>query len=125
MATDANSVLQASVTKTASFNSAGVDLKTGTPRRGLKAVVRYSAANHASGTGTFTFSMEHSDDNTTFYATGSGAADVITLTTTAQAGEIFIPFETSKRYVRLVETLGAGSTTPTITYEGWIVLGRP
>jgi hypothetical protein len=42
MATDANLTLQASVTKTGSFNGAGVDLKTGTPRRGL--VARVSTA---------------------------------------------------------------------------------
>ena len=42
MATDANLILQSSVTKTASFNGTGVDLKVGTPRRGLVARVLYS-----------------------------------------------------------------------------------
>src|SRR3954467_5768250 len=104
MATDAKLALQASVTKTGTFNGTGVDLKAGTPRRGLKARVIYSAATNASGSNAFTFSVDHSDDNSTFYALSSGAADVVTLSTTAQAGEIFIPFETSKRYVRLTVT---------------------
>jgi hypothetical protein len=125
MATDAKLTLQASVTKTATFNGAGVDLGTGTPRRGLKARVIYSAATNASGSNAFTFSIDHSDDNSTFYQTASGAADVVTLSTTAQAGEIFIPFETSKRYVRLTVTQAGAGSTPTITYQGDITMARP
>jgi hypothetical protein len=49
MATDANVVLQASVTKTATFNGAAVQFPGGTPRRGLYARVLYSAATNASG----------------------------------------------------------------------------
>jgi hypothetical protein len=50
---------------------------------------------------------------------------VITLTTTAQAGEIFIPFRTKKAYVRLVQTLSASTNSPTITYQGDIVQAKP
>lgn len=121
---DSNLVLAASATITASANSTAVDLK-GTPRRGLKAQINYSAATNASGSNSFTFSLEHSDDNSTFYAMSSGAADIINLSTTAQAGEIFIPFETSKRYVRLVSTLAGAGSTPTITRGASIVLSRP
>jgi hypothetical protein len=121
---DSNLVLQASTTITATTNSTGVDLK-GTPRRGLKAQINYTAAANASGSNTVTFSVEHSDDNSTYYAMSSGAADVITLSTTAQAGEQFIPFETSKRYVRLVSTVAGAGTSPTITRQGAIVLSRP
>src|SRR5689334_8688720 len=105
MATDAKLALQASVTKTASFNGAGLDLANGTPLDApLWARIIYSAATNASGSNAFTFTVEHSDDNSTFYLLASGASDVITLSTTAQAGEIFIPFVTRKRYVRLVIT---------------------
>jgi hypothetical protein len=124
MARDANLVLQSSVTKTASFNSTGVDLK-GTPRRGLKAVVKHTASANASGSNTLVWSVEHSDDNSTFYALASGAGDTVTLSTTTQAGEISIPFETSKRYVRLVLTVAGAGGSPTTTYEGHIVLARP
>ena len=85
----------------------------------------YSAATNASGSNSFTFSVEHSDDNSTFTALASGAADIVNLSTTAQAGEIHIPFETSKRYVRLVATLTGAGSTPTITYQGDLTLGRP
>jgi hypothetical protein len=121
---DALLVLQASVTKTASFNSTGLAVP-GTPLAGLVARILYSAANQASGAGVWTFTVEHSDDNSTWYALASGAADAITLTTTAQAGEIFIPFRTAKAYVRLVLTLSGSSTTPTITYSADLGLSKP
>jgi hypothetical protein len=38
-----------------------------------------------------TFSIEVSDDNSTFYRRTDGAAEIINLSTTAQAGEIFLP----------------------------------
>jgi hypothetical protein len=127
MATDAKLVLQAVVTKTASFNGAGLDLGTGSPIFGIMlwARVIYSAATNASGANSFTFAVEHSDDNATFFALSSGAADIVNLSTTAQAGEIYIPFTTRKRYVRLVEVLAGAGTTPTITYTGDIVEARP
>jgi len=125
MATDANLTLQASVTKTATFNGAGVDLKTGTPNEGLVAVVRFSAATNASGSNSATFSIDHSDDDSTYYALTSGAADVVNLSTTAQAGEIFLPFRTRKRYVRLTVTVAGAGSTPTITYSGTIQPGMP
>ena len=127
MALDALAVLQASVTKTATFNGAGYDLKIpgGTPNRGSVAVIQYSAATNASGANAFTFSIDHSTDDSTYYALASGAADVVTLSTTAQAGEIYIPFRTDKRYVRLTVTqVGAGST-PTITYVAYLADGMP
>jgi hypothetical protein len=125
MATDALLTLQSSVTKTATFNGTAVDLKTGTPRRGLKARVIYSAATNASGSNTVAFTIDHSDDNSTFYTLSSNAENNIALSTTAQSGEIFIPFETSKRYVRLTCTISGAGSTPTVTYGGEITLGRP
>lgn len=127
MATDAKLVLQASTTKIASFNGAGLDLQTGTPIFAilLWARVIYSAATNASGSSSFTFAVEHSDDNATFFPLSSGAADVVNLSTVAQAGEIFIPMVTRKRYVRLVEVLAGAGPTPTITYQGDVVEARP
>lgn len=125
MATDALIQLQASVTKTSTFQGTAVDLKTGTPRRGLKARVIYSAATNASGSNTVAFTIEHSDDNSTFYTLSSNVENNVALSTTAQSGEFFIPFETSKRYVRLVATFSGAGSTPTITYGGEITLSRP
>ena len=126
MAIDAKLALQASVTKTASFNSAGLDLLNGTPLDDvLFARVIYSAATNASGSNSVTFSIEHSDDNATFYTLTSGASDIINLSTTAQSGELFFPVVTRKRYIRLVATFAGAGSTPTITYQGDISPSRP
>ncbi len=126
MASDANLALQASVTKTATFNGAGVDLGAGPSTKfPLFAEVIYSAATNASGSNTVTFSVDHSDDNSTFYAHTSGAADAVSLSTTAQSGVVYIPIATRKRYVRLTVTVSGAGSTPTVTYLGKIVASRP
>lgn len=135
---DATQALQASVTKTASFNGAWLDLgggsgvpspmpSGGTPAFGLVARIEYSAASNASGSNTVTFSLDVSDDGSTAVGTGEfvAADKIITLSTTAQAGEIFIPFEIRHRYVRLVATVAGAGSTPTITYQGEIVGSWP
>ena len=132
MPTDALIQLQAQVTKTATFNGSAITLPGGTPRRGLKARVIYSAASNASGSNTALFTLDVSRDggstwNSEFYA------DPITLSTTAQSGEIFLPFDVSPSSVgstngvqiRLSVTISGSGSTPTITYGGEIVLGRP
>lgn len=122
MAFDGLQVLQASVTKAASFNSTGVDFQTGTTRTKLFARVLVTAATSTT-TNTATFTLEHSDDNSTFYALGSAAADVLSLTTTNQTAQVWIPILTPKRYIRLVLTT-AGGGTPSVTYQGEISFGR-
>ena len=125
MPNDANLTLQAAVTKTATFNGTGLDLKTGTPRRGMKAHVYYTAATNASGSNTVTFSIDHSDDNATFYPLANQADTPIALSTSAQQGEVYVPFETSKRYVRLTVTIAGGGSTPTVSYTGYLGIARP
>lgn len=135
MAQDANLVLQASVTKTATFNGAWVELGA-TPLRGLFAHVFYSAATNASGSNSVLFQIDVSPDNgTTVYSAEYAAEDqVIALSTAAQAGEIVIPFnlqtpgvikavETGLAAVRLTATFSGAGSTPTITYSGAIELG--
>lgn len=124
MVTDAKITLQASVTKTATFNGAGVDIK-GTHVWGLVARIIYSAATNASGSNTVAFSIDHSDDNSTFYPLASGTENNVALSTTAQAAEIFISFRTKKRYVRLTATVSGAGSTPTITYGGELQLALP
>jgi hypothetical protein len=136
MAQDANLTLQASVTKTATFNGSWVELPGGTPMRGLYAHVFYSAATNASGSNTVTFSIDISPDNgtTTYSAEFSAADQAIALSTTAQAGEIVIPFHlntpgvikainTGLAAVRLTCTISGAGSTPTVTYSGAIELG--
>lgn len=132
MATDALIALQASVTKTATFNGSAVTLAGGTPRRGLVARVIYSAATNASGSNSVTFSVDVSyDAGSTWYSDFSEASKVVNLSTTAQTGEFFIPFSISPTsvangcQVRLTATFAGAGSTPTITYQGDLMLSRP
>ncbi len=131
MPSDANVALQASVTKTATFNGAALILPGGTPRRGLNARIIYSAAQQASGSGVWTFSIDVCYDGVPTTWNVDFVAPPITLTASAQSGEIFIPFSISPTSVangtqiRLTATLSGSPTTPTITYRGDLVAGRP
>ena len=125
MPADANMVLQASVVRTATGNGTGVDLKVGTPPRPLFARIVYSAASNASGSNTVTFEVQHSADNSTYYTAISGAKDVVTLSTTVQAGEIYLPILTKERYARLTATFAGAGSTPTITYKADMAAAAP
>lgn len=125
MAIDEQAVLQASVTKVDTFNSAGYDLVSGTPARGCVAVVNVSSASNTTGNATITYKIQHSADDSTYYDCASGADQIITTSATATPYEICIPFSTKKRYVRLVATFSSTTGTPTATYSGYITFSRP
>lgn len=127
MATDALMALQASVTKTATFNGAALDLATRPPvGLNLFARVLYSAASNASGANSVTFTIDGSTDNTNWTTIGGARpSDAVTLSTTAQAGEVFIPIQGFVRYIRLTATFAGAGTVPTITYQGDVVMGAP
>lgn len=119
MPADVSGVLQSTVTKTASFNSSGYNLLTGTPKRGL--VARFCIASYISG-GTagalFTPSIEQSDDNTTFVACASGLAITGGTAAVTTLAPQFIHFFTKKDYVRSVITVtNTVTATPSITYK--------
>lgn len=114
---DALLQLQASVTKTSTFSGAALDLKTGTPRRGMKARLLITAASGTSPT--FDGTVEHSDSS------GSGFTTLATFAQKTTTGEDAISFETSKRYVRFTATLAAGSGSPSFTYQVDLMLARP
>jgi hypothetical protein len=123
--------LQSSVTKTATFNGAALTLPGGTPRGStLYARVIYSAATNASGSNSVTFSVDVATDGGTNYS-AQFQAPALALSTTAQAGELFIPFEASPTSLangvklRLSATFGGAGSTPTITYQGDIVPSKP
>lgn len=132
MATDALIGLQASVTKTSTFSSSAYTLASGTPRYGLKARVIYSAGSSGTATSTAIFSVDVSHDGGNNFYT-EAESDPITLPTSGSvSGEIFVPFEISPTSVangtqiKLTVTIAPGaSATPTITYFGDLVLGRP
>lgn len=130
MATDALIALQASVTKTATFNGAAVTLAGGTPRRGLVARVIYSAASASQTGDTVTFSVDVSyDAGSTWNA--DFVAPAVALPTSATSGEIFIPFSISPTSVangtqiRLTPTFSSTAHSDTITYQGDLQQGRP
>jgi hypothetical protein len=132
MPSDANIALQASVTKTATFNGAALVLPGGTPRRGLVARVIYSAASASAGD-TITFSVDVCYDGVPTVWNSDFVAPAITLPLSSApgAGEIFIPFSISPTsvangtQVRLTATFSSTAHTDTITYAGDIVAGRP
>lgn len=135
MPTDALIALQPLVTKTATFSGAALILPGGTPRRGMWARVLYSAASQASGSGVWTFSVDVCLDGvpTTWRSDFLGDPP-ITLTASAQAGELYIPFNCQPTVVsgvitapqiRLTATLSGSPTTPTITYQGDLTLAKP
>lgn len=121
---DALLVLQTQVTKTTAFQGTGVDLKGGTPRRGLKARVLISDVSGAGAGAVWTPIIEHSDDNTAFTTLSTGTAQTVG-TAAAVPAPLFIPFETSKRYVRLSVTLSPTTSSPSISYQGDIGIARP
>lgn len=123
MPVDALIQLQASVTKTATFQGTGVQLTGGTPRRGMAARVLYSAATNASGSNTVTFGVDISYDNSTWYSDFVAADHAVALSTTAQSGEITIPFSVKENaiagsvWIRGVVTVTGAGVSPTVTYQ--------
>lgn len=122
MPADLSASLQSLVTKTATFQSAGYNIPTGTPKRGLWAKFSFASLQGV-GTagGVFTPSIEHSDDNTTF--TTLVSAPGITLATaanTTQPPSVLKVF-TKKPYIRAVLTQTTASGTPSIVYQADIV----
>lgn len=132
MPTDALLALQTSVTKTSTFSGTALNLPAGTPRRGLKARVVYSAGSSGTATSTAIFSVDVSHDGGSNFYT-EAESDPITLPTSGSvSGEIFIPFEVSPTSVangiqiKLTCTIAPGaSATPTITYFSDPVIARP
>lgn len=128
MPSDAQLALQASVTKTATFNGSWIDLSNFPPLVNfIVARVIYSAATNASGSNSVTFSLDVSNDGSTVAGAAEiNAADkIINLSTTAQAGEQFMPVLIKNRYIRLTATFAGAGSTPTITYQGDIVASWP
>ena len=108
-------LMQDTTTKTANFNTAGLDLGSGFAPGGLgqpvAAVVHVTALDVSSGNETYALTLEESSDNATF--TAAGAAQSITAT-----GAAAVRGWLTKRYARL--SLVVGGTTPSITFKAWL-----
>lgn len=122
--TDALLQLQPPVTKTATFAGTAFNFPSGTPRRGIKARFIYSAATNASGSNSVTFGVDVSPDGSTWFSDFVGADQVVNLTTTAQAGEIYVNVETSLPYMRAVAVIAGAGTGPTVNYQCDLEMGR-
>lgn len=120
---DANLIMQSLTTVAATLNSTAVDLKVGTPRRGLKARFLVNTATVVATGTVFTPSIQDSDDNTTFTTLAAGTP--ITGATAGTSAVIFVPFETSRRYARSVMTLSVTTGTPSIAFSVDIGEARP
>jgi hypothetical protein len=114
---DSQLALQAAVTKTASFNSAALDMGSGWAPGGggvpMQAIVNYSAGDFTTGDESYTFKVQDSPDNSAW--TDRSPAVVAPVTVAAPSGVISVGAFIQQRYVRLVATLGG--TTPSITYS--------
>jgi hypothetical protein len=134
MSVDALIALQVSTTKVATFSGAALILPGGTPRRGMKCRVLYSAAGNASGANAVVFSVDVCYDGVPTLWLIDFVAPPINLVVATQQGEIYIPFDISPTMVagvitapqiRLTATFSGAGSTPTITYAGDLSLTRP
>lgn len=105
-------------TITATTNGSGVDTLGYTD--GMVQIVA-GAIDLASGNETYTFSVEESDDNSTFTAV-SGLTTTVTANSQLKEIRLAELNLTRKRYIRVVGTLAG--TTPSFAGVGLVVLGN-
>lgn len=115
MAYDANLQLANVSNASASSQASAVDLKTGTLRGPVMwARIEVVSGDVTSTAVTLSFAIEHSTDNSTWYAHTSGADQVVTIPTGTGATPssdniVWIPIVSDKRYIRLAWTKGGGT----------------
>ena len=68
-----------------------------------------------------TFSVDGSDDNSTFNNIANAADQTVNLSTTVQTGVVYIPVDSIHRYIRVTATFAGAGSTPTITYSARLV----
>ena len=112
---DAQLLMQDATTRTASFNTPGLDLGLGYAPGGLgqpvAAVINVTALDAADGNETYAFVLQESADNVTFAAVGTAA-------TVSAVGVAVAKGRLTKRYVHLALT--ASGTSPSITFKAWL-----
>ena len=112
---DKRLLIQDTTTKTAGFNTPGLDLGAGYAPGGVgqrvAAVVAVVARDTASGDEPYGFTLQESADDATYAACGAA-------TTAGANGVLLARGVLTKRYVRLALT--AGGTTPSITFKAWL-----
>jgi hypothetical protein len=112
---DTKLLLQDTTTKTATFNTPGLDLGTGFAPGGLGlpvgGVVQITAVDVADGNESYTFALQESSDNVTFIPASVAIA-------AGSPGILPVRGRITKRFVRLALTIGG--TTPSITFKAWL-----
>lgn len=111
---DALFLLQDTVTKTATYTGTGLDLKTGTQRRGFKVRLRVPTVSGTSPT--LDITVQHSTDNTTY-------TDLVTFAQVTAAAELFRTVETVQRYIRAKGVISG--TLPSFILTMEMGLARP
>ena len=112
---DTRLLIQDTTTKTAAYNTPGLDLGAGFAPGGLGlpvgAVVQVTAADIADGNESYNFVLQESTDNVTFLpASASVSANGV--------GAFAVRGRVTRRYVRLALTVAG--TTPSITFKAWL-----
>jgi len=120
---DALLVTQPSQTVVNSAVGTALDLKTQTARRGLAMRFVFTAVFNVSGNAAASPIVEHSSDNATWQTLTTG--DPIVTSTVNTPTEQFLPFNTSKRYVRGSVTFASQVGIPTATYHAEVGIARP
>jgi hypothetical protein len=112
---DAGLLMQDTTTKTAVYQTPGLDLGSGFVPGGLgkpaAAIVHVTALDLADGNETYSVVLQESSDNVTFTVAGASLA-VTAVGVAAVKGWL------TKRYVRLSFTIVG--TTPSITFKAWL-----
>lgn len=112
---DAGLLMQDTTTKTAVYQTPGLDLGSGFSPGGLgtpaAAIVNVTALDLADGNESYTLVLQESSDNVTFTAAGA------TVNATA-VGVAAVKGWITKRYVRL--SLTVVGITPSITFKAWL-----
>lgn len=112
---DTQLLIQSTTTKTASYNSAGLDLGSGYAPGGVgqpvAAVVQVTAVDTGDGNETYSFVLQESADNSTFAACGAAVS-------VSDIGAVVVKGRIKRRYVRLALT--AAGTTPSVTFKAWL-----
>lgn len=125
---DDKMLLQDTVTKTATFSSAWIDMgdgyRPGSIGHMCAGVVKVTSADRTSSDETYVFKLQETVADANGVADDSKAADigptsaVDVAAAVATLGIISVGGILSQRFVRLVATLAG--TTPSVTYKAWL-----
>ncbi len=124
MPSDLQLAITAPGVRTATFSTAGITMPKASTWNEVFLRIVYSAASNASGANSVTFDIDVSYDGASTWTELVGTTPIV-LSTTAQAGEIFLPIVLTRQdlanagaanapQIRFTETFSGAGSTPTI-----------